>query len=717
MKPGKTFSESWHRIADLKVCLRPTVTVRKQFFRGERWYILHDPFNNSFFRLRPEAYEFISRLRPDRTVEEVWEECLNLHPDEAPGQEDVQQLLTQLYYSNLLFSEQPADTDKLFKRYKERKQREVQSWLLNIMFLQIPLIDPDNFLKRFMPLIKIVLGPLGAMVWFGVIVAALKCVIDRFDMVTVMAQGILAPDNLFLLYAALVLVKALHEFGHAMVCKRFGGEVHTMGIMLLVFTPLPYMDATSSWSFRSRWQRILVGSAGMIAEIFIAGLAVFVWSYTGAGTLHSLAYNIMFIASVSTILFNGNPLLHFDGYYILADLIDIPNLAQRALQQLRHLAEKYLLGYKDSFGSTQSLKEAIWLVIYGIASGIFHLFVFTHIILFVADKFLLAGMVIAVVCIFAWGIMPLYHLIEYLASSPRLDRSRPRAIAVCLAIGSLVVLFLAVFPFPNRFRAPGVLEAVNYTRVISQAPGYVEALLVPSGTEVEEGTPLMKLSDQELEIETRRAQAQKEETVALHMQAMSGEVADLKSIRKRLEAIESRLQDLAKQREDLVVKARQSGIWAAPSAHEMVGTWIPKGTALGEIVDKEAFLFSSAVSQDDAANLFIDKIIKAEVRLHGQAGTNVEVTDYQIIPFQSEKLPSAALGWLAGGEVAVSPQDQTGLKASEPFFLIRASMAAHPEVAFFQGRSGKLRLSMFPEPLLWQWLRSFRQLLQKRYRI
>ena len=716
-KPGKTFSESWHRIADLKVSLRPTVKVRKQFFRGERWYVLQDPFNNQFFRLRPEAYEFISRLRPERTVEEVWLECLERYPENAPGQEDVQQLLTQLYYANLLYSEMPADSTKLFERYKERRQREVGAWFMNIMFLRIPLYDPENFLKRFMPFIKMILNPVSAVVWLVVVGAALKTVFDRFGMATQMAQGILAPDNLFLLYIGLVIVKTLHEFGHAFVCKRFGGEVHTMGVMFLIFTPLPYMDASSSWAFRSRWKRVLVGASGMIMEIFIAALFVFVWAYTGEGTLHSLAYNIMFIASVSTVLFNGNFLLHFDGYYILADLLDIPNLSQRSFGQLRHLVERYLFGYKESISQAHSPKEAFWLCVYGIASGIFHVFVFTHIILFVADKFLLLGMIIALVCIIAWGIIPFYHLMEYLASSPRLTKTRTRAIAICAGFFLLVVFLLGVLPFPQRFRAPGVMEAEDYIRVVSNAPGYVKELFIPSGTEVEEGTPLLELSDYELDLEIRTAKAQREETLALQMLSMSGEVADLKAIRKRLETIDARLADLEKQQEDLTVKARQAGVWAAPSVHELIGTWAAKGTALGEIAGRGGFLFSTVVSQDDAANLFVDEITKAEVRLFGHEGDNIQVSDYKIIPFQHEKLPSAALGWFAGGEVAVSPRDQSGLKASEPFFLIYAKVQPAEGVMFLHGRSGKLRFTMHPKPLLVQWTRSFRQLLQKRYQI
>ena len=716
-KPGKTFSESWHRVAGLNVSLRSTVKVRKQFFRGERWHILYDSFNNQFFRLRPEAYDFVSRLRPDRTVEEVWEESLERYPDDAPGQEDVIQLLTQLHFANLLYFEVPADSAKLFERYKKRRRREIRSKLLSIMFIRIPLLDPENFLKRFLPVIKALLGPVGAIVWIAVVGTALKLVLDRFDAVMEQAQGILAPDNLILLYAGLVVIKTLHEFGHAMACRRFGGEVHTMGVMLLVFTPLPYMDATSSWSFQSRWHRAFVGGAGMIVEIFVAGLATFLWAYTGPGTLHSLAYNMMFIASVSTLLFNANPLLRFDGYYILSDLLEVPNLHTRSLKHLKHIVERYLFGCEDSHSPTRSLKEASWLSIFGVLSGIYRVIVFTGIILFVADKFLLAGLLMAAMCVISWVVVPVFRLIKYLASNPRLTRTRLRAVSVCGGIFFAVLFFLAVCPFPNRFRAPGVMEAVQYIRVVNDAPGYVDAVLAPSGSNVHAGVPLIALSDQELEFEIEATNAQLEETLALEQRALSGQTADLAPIRKRMETIQAKLKDLRSQKASLIVRARESGVWAAPQSKEMVGAWIPRGSQIGEIVNQKAFRFSAVVSQEEASNLFVDQITKAEIRLFGQGGINLEVTDCRIIPFQHERLPSAALGWYGGGEIAVSLSDESGLQTAEPFFQIYADLRPDPSVAFLHGRAGKLRFTLHPKPLLVQWGRKFRQLLQKRYQI
>lgn len=714
---GKTFSESWHRVADLSVCLRPNITVRKQYFRGRQWYVLQDPFNNEFFRLRPEAYYFVSRLRPDRTVEAVWNECMEKVPDQVPGQEDVIQMLTQLHFANLLYSRSATDSDKLFERYSKRKQRELQSKLLSIMFIRVPLFDPEQFLRQILPFTKYLVGPLGAAIWLLVVGGAAKLVFDNFDAAVNQAQGILAPGNLFLLYSGLVLVKTLHEFGHAIVCRRYGGEVHTMGVMFLIFTPLPFVDATSSWSFRSHWHRALVGAAGVLVEVFVAALMTFVWAYSGQGTMHSLAYNIMFIASVSTILFNANPLLRFDGYYILSDFLDIPNLSSRATNHLRHLAEFYLFGYKDSTSPAETKREWVWFTVFGTLSGIYRVVVFTGILFFVADKFLLAGLVMVLVCVISWGIVPLFKFTNYLATSPKLARSRLRAITVSLGLVAVVVCFLAVIPFPNRFRAPGIMEAVNHLLVVNDAAGYVDKVLVTSNTVVEPGTPLVQMSNYELDLEIESAKAQLEEAKALQTQARSQAIADLEPIQKRMDTVIKTLDELLQQRESLLVKANQHGTWVSPKSDELVGAWLPRGTQIGEIADSSSFKFSAVVVQDEAADLFVNQITQAEVRVFGQGGENIAVDEFHIIPYQQEQLPSAALGWYAGGEVAVSGKDKAGLKTVEPFFLINALLHPTPDVTFVHGRSGKLRLSLPAKPLLFQWWHLFRQLLQRRYQI
>jgi putative peptide zinc metalloprotease protein len=711
----KTFSESWHRVANQRICLHSGVRVSRQFFRGERWVVVENPFTNQFFRLRPAAYDFVARLRPDRTVDEVWHECLKHSPDEAPGQEAVIQLLAQLYHSNLLQYDLAADSAQLFQRYKKRRERELKARLLSVMFMRFPLLDPDAFLRRTMPLVGWLISWVGGLIWLGVVVAAVKVVIDNFDLLRDQTQGVLSPANLPLLFLGLVVVKTLHEFGHAYFCRRFGGEVHTMGVMLLIFTPLPYMDATSSWGFRSRWQRIVVAAAGMIVEIFVAALATFVWAQTGPGTLHNLAYNIMLVASVSTLLFNLNPLLRFDGYYILADLLDIPNLHQRSARHLRHLFEHYLFGLQRSESPARSRTEAFWLTVFVILSGIYRVFIFGGILLIVADRLLLLGILMAIICVITWILVPIGRFLNYLATSPTLDRNRPRAISASLALTLLLVSFLQLIPFPNRFRAPGIVQATEWSNVLTETTGALLRLDAEPGQAVQRGQVLFQLSNPELNLALHAAEARVAEVNARLLQAIREDVTNIRPLQSLLESASERLEKLRREQDRLHVRAMNDGIWVAPDAKDSIGRWLPRGSSMGQVIDPTSFEFNATVRQEDVHYLVATDMPGAQVRLRGSAAQEIQVLRLRLIPASRRALPSPALGWIGGGEMPVAPEDPEGMTALEAFFQIRADLGPSSEATVLHGRSGKIRLELGTRPLLSQWMRRLWQVLQKRY--
>lgn len=713
----QTFSESWYRVANQRISLRPAVRVRRQNFRGERWIVLENPFSNQFFRLRPGAYEFVARLRPNRTVDEVWQDCLQRFPDDAPGQEAVIQLLSQLYHASLLHYNLASDATQLFQRYEKSRQRENRSRLLNIMFMRFPLLDPDRFLIRTMPVVGKLISPIGGVIWVVMVLMGLKIVVDQFPELSRQTQGILAPGNLPLLYLGMVLVKTLHEFGHAYFCRRFGGEVHVMGVMLMIFTPIPYMDATSSWGFRSRWKRALVGAAGMIVEVFVAAIAALVWANTSPGTVHSLAHNMMLVASVSTVAFNMIPLMRFDGYYILSDLLDIPNLHQRARQQLTHWCQRYLFGVKTSRSPTESRREMGWLTVFGVASGIYRVFVFSAILMLVADQFLLLGLLMAGVCLVSWVVTPVWKLGVYLGTSPVLARNRARAAGVTIGGIGVLLLLLGLVPFPNHFRAPGVLESREWTQVLNESPGYVESMPAEPGTRVTRGQALVKLTNRELDFDMAAARANFEEVQSRLRQAMTEESANLKPLNSLLDSARKRIDRLQADQEALIIRARQDGTWVAPQVQQFVGRWLVRGSDLGLLVDPSSFRFKATVAQEEGDGLFAGRIPSAEVRLAGQAGAVLSVGELQIIPAEKRQLPSAALGWAAGGEVATVPNDTQGLQTIEPFFEVRADVKPNAAAAMLHGRAGKIRFELAPEPLLRSWARRFRQLIQKRYQV
>ncbi|MFM7567100.1 MAG: peptidase M50, partial [Betaproteobacteria bacterium] len=267
---AQTFSESWHRIAEARIGLLPSVQVQRQRFGGADWYVLQDRFTQRFFRLTPQAWRFVSRLSPRRTVDEAWREALEQFPTDAPSQHEVIQLLGQLHQSNLLYFRSQPDSAEIFDRYRQFKQRELYGKLLGFLYLRIPVLNPNDWLNSIRPLINAMVSVPAAILWLIVVAIGAKAVVENLPQIANQSQGILALDNLIWLYLCMAGMKVLHELAHAFVCKRFGGEVHVFGIMLLVLAPLPYVDATASWAFRSRYERALVGAVGVLSELFMA---------------------------------------------------------------------------------------------------------------------------------------------------------------------------------------------------------------------------------------------------------------------------------------------------------------------------------------------------------------------------------------------------------------------------------------------------------------
>jgi putative peptide zinc metalloprotease protein len=718
MATGRSlFSESWHRVAAQRIRLRPSVQIRKQYYRGERWHVAQDPFTHGFFRFSAEAHAFVARLDGSRTVEEIWRHCLELNGERAPGQGEVIAMLAQLYQSNLIVSDVPPDTARLFERQKKHKQREMRSRLLSVFFLRLRLWDPDSFLKRTLPYLGWLFTPAAAVLWMLVVGTGLAMALGDWERLRSQSAGVLEPGNLLLLYLAFGLAKVVHEFGHAYTCRRFGGEVHAMGLTLLVFTLVPFVDTTAAWAFRERRRRVLVGLAGMIPELFLAGVAAMVWASTGPGLLNGICYNLMLVASISTVLFNANPLLRFDGYYILADLTDTPNLQQRSQQQLLHLVESRVFGGKLSTGPARTRREGGLLVTYAIASWIYRVLITWTLIILVADKYFGLGLAAAAIAFFGTFLMPIGMAVRYLTREPRIERVRRRAWAISLAVAATVLIFVSLVPFPRRFRAPGLLRAEHYTKVIAEAPGYVETVNAPSRTSVAEGDLLLTLRNPELDFQIAAGEAELEATLALERKVLRESPARIETVRRRLEAIRRRLDELRSDRAALAFRSRQAGTWISPRAGDYPGLWVSRGTAVGEIVDDRSFEFLAVVSQPTARELFGDEIQRAEVRFPGEAEEILPVNSWRVVPGRQDVLPSPALGWAGGGSVAVAADDGRGVRAAEPFFLLVARVPSNPAITMLHDRTGVIRFSLPAEPLLWQWIRSLRQLLQQRYQI
>ena len=378
------FSPSWYRVAELKPRLRSHAQLHRHEYRGRVWYILQDLAGGKSHRFSPAAWRFIGLMDGRLTVQELWDAVSRDSGDDAPTQDEVIRLLGQLHAADALICDVMPDSEELFRRFGKHERMKLKQRLWTPLAVRFPLFDPEQFLERSYPGVRFLFSWFGAVLWLAVVgTGAVMAASHWGDLTEGIVDRALTPQNLVLLWFVYPLVKALHELGHGYAAKYAGGEVHEIGIMLLVLVPVPYVDVSSTWGVRDKRKRMLVGAAGIAVELFLGALAMFVWLNAESGAVHAIAYNVMLISGVSTLLFNGNPLLKFDGYYVLSDAIEIPNLATRSNKYLGYLIQRYLFGLKNADSPAETRGERVWFVIYGIAAFLYRMFIMFVIILYI----------------------------------------------------------------------------------------------------------------------------------------------------------------------------------------------------------------------------------------------------------------------------------------------------------------------------------------------
>jgi len=715
---AKTFSESWYQVAPIYVGLLPTIRVHKQLYRGQTWYVLQDSCSDKYYRVQELGYRFLSSLDHRKTLEQTWLEFVDKYPQHAPSQDDVIALLSQMHQMNLLYFRSQSQSEEIFQRFKKQKTKEKLTHLMAFIYFRLPLINPNDFLKKNIKWLALFFSVPAFLVWLFIVFFGAKSALDNVDSLFNQAQGILSVDNLLWLFVGMFVLKMFHELGHAIVCRKYGGDVHTMGLMFIALAPLPYLDASSSWSLRSKWHRAFVGAAGMYVELFFAAIAAIIWSQTAPGFVNSMAFNIMIIGSVSSLLFNGNPLLKFDAYYILSDIIDIPNLYQKSIKQWFYLGNILILGTQNPDEPAKHAYERRWFYSYGLLSFLYRLFVMTIILLYLADISLFLGVLMVIALSYMWIIGPTAKLIKYLAKSPELMKNRTRAVYSVLIATSLVLFFLVSLPIQNRMTLPGVIENLDKKTVFVQGGGTLTALYVHSGQHVNQGDSVFRFVNPELELELVIARSQLLETQWLIRRSLDSEPGNLRPFQDREIFLQERIKDLQDRVARLTYHADVTGIWVSDVRSENIGTHYRHMERVGHIISGEEYRFVAVVAQEQSANLFAHAINDGYIKIPGQMEYSLFVDDLQFIPYQRYILPSKALAIQGGGKIFAQPNQQGLLVADEPFFELIAKLELDGlDLQVMDGRLGYLRVHLEHQPVFTQLSLYVKQLLQSRYNV
>jgi putative peptide zinc metalloprotease protein len=484
-----TFHESWHRAAALRPRLRAGVRVVRQVFRGEWWMVAEDPASGQFYRLSRGAWAFVGRLDGRRTAAEARDLAEYALGDDAPTQGEAIALLAQLSGAGLLAAHAPADSAILLRQRSKRRAREARAMMQPWVFFRVPLLDPDRVLSAVTPLVAWVFSPLGFALWLGVLLIGAGHLIGREREFVDGVGSTLQPGNLAPLFVTFALVKLLHEFGHAAACKVLGrreatapddppGSVHALGVMFFLFIPVPYIDASSAWAFRSKRRRIIVGAAGMMVELAIASIAAVMWARSEPGSAaHALAWNVIILASIGTLAFNLNPLLRFDGYFILSDWLELPNLSGRAFDSLKHLVKRRAWGMTRSDDPARSPGERAWLLAYALLAGAYRVVVAGGILLFIARQEWMLGAALAAVSLVLWVVFPAGRILRYLFGSVELARHRSRAVQTTLGATGVLVVLTAAIPLPRWEQLEAVVDLAEPAVGASPSPTGGERVL------------------------------------------------------------------------------------------------------------------------------------------------------------------------------------------------------------------------------------------------
>lgn len=710
------FSPSWYRVAALKPRVRAHARILRQSYRGQVWFVLQDYAAERSHRFSPAAHHFIGLMDGDRTVQEIWEATSQYLRDEAPTQEDAIRLLGQLHAADALLCDVPPDSKEVFRRH-ERHQRSLwKRRLWTPLALRFPLIDPDRFLARTLPWVQPLLGWFGILLWLAVVgTGAVLAASHWSDLTEDITDRVLAPANLMLLWLVYPVVKALHELGHAYVTRKWGGEVHEIGIMLLVLTPVPYVDASAAWGFADKRKRMLVGAAGIMVELFLGALALFVWLSVEPGAVRAVAYNVMLISGVSTLLFNGNPLLRFDGYYVLADGLEIPNLGTRSNQYLGYLFQRHVFRVSDAACPAQAPGERFWMVVYGIASFIYRIFIMFVITMFIAGKFFFIGVLLAIWAVATQVVMPVGKNLAFLLNSPNLRRQRGRALTTSVFLVLTAAALLFVVPAPSWTRAEGVIWVPEEAQVRAGTDGFVERLLAPVDSKVVRGQPLVQAQDPFLPTRVAVLQAQLQELVAQYDAVMSTDRVQAALVSEEIGTVEANLKRSREREAELILRSPASGRFVVPNAADLPGRFVSKGQLIGYVVEPKELTARVVLAQDDIAQVR-QRARRVEVMLAAWGSGALPAQIRREVPGASAQLPTAALGSTGGGRFAVDPRDSKGLTTLGRVFQLELALPSEVRSEYLGARV-YVRFDHGYEPAGLQLYRALRRLLLRQFNV
>src|SRR3990172_9484133 len=562
---------------------RLDLRVERIEYQGVGSWVVKDPVALKYHRLNAEQYRVLRLLNGRRNLEEIRAELLREFPTLQFTLADVQHLITDLHVKGLVLSDRPGQGAALIKQRRKNRWQKIKQVVMNLLYLRLPGWDPDATLRRMHPFVR----------WM-------------FDRRAVALAAVLVASSLVLLVV------------------QFDKFRERMGVMLLVFSPCLYCDVSDSWMLRNKWQRIIIGAAGMYIEIILSAIAIFIWWNTSPGLINYLSLNVFFVTTATTVIFNANPLMRYDGYYMLADFLEIPNLRPKADKLLRDNFAWYCLGIESRPDPFMPESGRPWFVLFTIASAVYRWVVLFGITLFlytVLKPYRLQSIGIALAVASIGGIvvnlvMTVYRII----TAPRSEPLDYRKVTITAGAAGILILAALFFPLPLHVVSNFQIDPHDVKHVYTTTPGRLTEILVAPGAHVKQGQILARLTNYEkedkklsLEIELR---VQDNE---VRLYSALAETAQEKAALAKKNGLDKQLADFDQQLSHLTIVAPCDGTVVAPprtpepkldESQTRLNRW--HGTPLerrnvGCVLEERTHLLSIAPNAEGAAGLLADQ--------------------------------------------------------------------------------------------------------------
>ncbi|MEY2873419.1 MAG: hypothetical protein RLZZ373_790 [Pseudomonadota bacterium] len=710
LSPDALLHAHWYRVAPLKPRLRGHIRLQRQITRGERWMLLTDGLSQRTHRLDAAAWALIGRCNGERTVQRLWEALLDEQGDDAPTQGEVIELLTHLQQAGLLQAPIDAETgapshpDHGWQPPRPRPMVNAA----NPLYFQVTLGDPSALVRRLERWLHPVLQPALLVLWaLAVATAGLAALTDWPALSAHASHWLSSPHHLGLLWAAYPVMKLLHETAHALALHRFGGEVRAFGLTVMLFTPVPHVDARAASALVGRGQRLLVSLAGIMAELAMAAGALVVWQHTQNGWLHDLAFVVMCIGAVSSLLVNGNPLLRMDGYHALCDALDLPNLAARSRRWWLRVGSRLVNGPGRAAAPPACAPgERGWLIAYAPLSWSYRAVLSLVIVRWLGGVH--AGLGLAAAAVLG-GLMlglPLVALWRQL-NAPMLAASVRRVALGRVALIASVLLGLFFFwPLPHATTAQGVVWLPESAWIRPQTEGFVTAAPAPADRRMAAGDVVLQLGNDRL---TTRRDTLSEQLAGLdarRFEALARDPGQAAALQQQAAALRAQRQQIDTEIAGLAVRAPLAGALVLDEATRLGGRWLRRGDTLGHVRPDDNRTVQVVLPHEDAL-LVQDALQGITLRRSDRPADPLTARlRTTTLPAATRRLPTRSLGDTGGGAVITDPADTQGLTSRDPVSVLE--LASVQPLGERVGSRLWVRFEFAPRSAAWQvgrWLR------------